>query len=99
MDRKVLAAMAGIIGLAVVMLVFRPVSVPDVSEVPDELFCTSDSDCVEEQICHPTSCINSGFKEESEPVFCTAECAPGTMDCGQGYCACINNQCKVVFNE
>jgi len=60
-----------------------------------EVLCTQDSDCVPEQCCHPTSCINKNFKPVCEE-FCSMVCAPGTMDCGAGHCACMDNTCHVV---
>ena len=94
MDSKVIAAIAGAIGLIFVIIMFRPV---DVSNIPKELVCASDADCVPEKECHAASCINSDFKEGID-MFCTLECAPGTMDCGQGSCACVNHRCEVIWN-
>ena len=61
------------------------------------LTCQSKDDCVPAQCCHPTSCINKNYKTVCN-VGCTAVCEPGTMDCGQGYCDCINNECKAIIN-
>jgi len=63
----------------------------------DPYYCEKDEDCVPEQCCHPTSCINKAFAPDCRGVICTAECVPGTMDCGQGYCACINNRCQAII--
>jgi hypothetical protein len=95
MDSKVIAAVAGAIGLVFVIIAFRPV---DVSNIPKELICSTNADCVPEQSCHPTSCINTENVEYTD-MFCTAECAPGTLDCGQGSCACVNHRCEVNWNE
>ena len=54
--------------------------------------CLQDSDCVPEQCCHATSCINKANKFACN-LFCTQECKPNTLDCGQGSCKCINNKC------
>jgi hypothetical protein len=95
MDSKVIVAIAGALGLIFVIVMFRPV---DVSGIPKELICSTDVDCVPEQDCHANSCINLNFKEYSD-AFCTANCEPGTMDCGQGSCVCVNNRCDVILNE
>ena len=93
MDRAVVIAVVGMIGLVFVMYVYEP------ADISDPLFCNSDSDCVPAQDCHPTSCIGLGSKTVSDGVFCTTECAPDTMDCGQGSCACVSNRCEVNWRE
>jgi len=55
--------------------------------------CSKDSDCVPEQCCHPTACMNKGEKKACN-VMCTAVCE-GPIDCGAGTCACIEGQCAV----
>lgn len=55
--------------------------------------CSSDSDCVPEQCCHPTSCINKAAKKPCD-VLCTQVCE-GPIDCGAGSCVCVNGQCAV----
>ncbi len=71
----------------------------NVNVTNDAYYCTSDSDCMPEQACHPTSCINKKFESNKKGTFCTQVCEPGTLDCGQGSCICENNKCKVKFNE
>ena len=93
MNRLNLYLAGGIIALAVFIFLATKFEA-----VVDEYACKSDSDCVAEQACHPTSCINSNFKQDEGMMFCTAECAPGTLDCGQGSCQCVSNQCTAVFN-
>jgi hypothetical protein len=55
--------------------------------------CSSDSDCVPEQCCHPTSCMNSQGKKPCN-VLCTQVCE-GPIDCGAGTCACVDGVCAV----
>ncbi len=62
----------------------------------NEKFCNSTSDCVPAQCCHPDSCINKNYKSVCN-VFCTQECRPNTMDCGQGQCICKNKTCQVEW--
>jgi hypothetical protein len=59
--------------------------------------CTSDSDCVPEQCCHPTTCIPAEQKGVCN-LACTAVCLPGTIDCG-GFCACDNGKCTAQLND
>ena len=56
--------------------------------------CSMDSDCVPEQCCHPTSCINRRFKGVCT-VFCTQICE-GPIDCGAGHCECGAGTCQVI---
>jgi len=60
--------------------------------------CQSDSDCAPEFCCHSSSCINKKHRPNCTNIFCTQECMPGTMDCGQGRCACLNNICKAELS-
>ena len=63
-------------------------------DIPEELKCTTNEDCVANSCCHSSSCINQDYKPNCEGLDCTMECAPGTMDCGQGSCVCENNKCE-----
>ena len=55
--------------------------------------CSSDSDCVPEQCCHPTTCMNRQFKTPCN-LLCTQVCE-GPIDCGAGKCACVDGKCGV----
>lgn len=61
--------------------------------------CVTDADCVPSTCCHPSSCVSISEKPDCGNIFCTQECAPGTLDCNQGYCGCVEGKCKAVFNE
>jgi len=63
------------------------------------LYCERNEDCVPAQCCHPDSCINIEYRPDCEGIFCTMECQPGTMDCGRGYCACVDNTCQVMWTS
>ncbi len=56
--------------------------------------CTTDSDCVPAQCCHPTSCINKKYKGVCT-VLCTQICM-GPIDCGAGRCGCVKGHCSVI---
>ncbi len=56
--------------------------------------CSVYSDCVPEQCCHPTSCINQTYKGVCTEL-CTNVCQ-GPIDCGAGHCGCVNGICQVV---
>jgi len=68
-------------------------------EIPEERYCLRDEDCVPAQCCHPTDCVNIAYKPNCKGILCTLECRPGTMDCGQGYCACVDNECKAIIQS
>ena len=59
--------------------------------------CSVDSDCVREICCHASTCTSKEQAPDCSNLFCTTECVPETLDCGQGECKCIKGQCKVVF--
>lgn len=62
-----------------------------------ETYCLQDPDCVPATCCHPDACVNKNYAPNCTGVVCSLECKPRTMDCAQGYCACINNKCKAII--
>ena len=82
-------------------LVFAVVFVSGCSSVPTEIDleaeCSQDQDCVPASCCHATECVPTGEAPNCEGMMCTMECRPDTMDCGQGFCRCIDNKCKAVL--
>ncbi len=60
--------------------------------------CTQASDCVASSCCHASSCIPKDQASDCSGTFCSLECKPGTLDCNQGACGCVNNKCQIVFN-
>jgi hypothetical protein len=60
----------------------------------DTRSCTTDSDCVPEQCCHPSGCINRASKGVCT-LLCTNVCL-GPIDCGVGHCSCISGKCSVI---
>lgn len=61
--------------------------------------CQTDADCVAAQCCHPTSCVLASAAPECSDTMCTEVCEGGTMDCGQGHCACQAGTCAVVIDK
>ena len=59
--------------------------------------CNNDNDCVPAECCHPISCVSKEKEPNCNDIFCTMECAPGTLDCNQGSCMCVNGKCKADF--
>ena len=66
--------------------------------VDSKSFCKEDSDCVPADCCHSTTAVNKEYSPHCEGVACTLECAPNTLDCGQGELKCISNECAVVIS-
>ena len=67
------------------------------SEVDESLECRVDAECVPASCCHASSCVSAQKKPNCSGIYCTQECAPGTLDCGQGNCRCVKNKCETVF--
>ncbi len=61
--------------------------------------CRADADCVPAGCCHSTSCVPLAEAPNCEEVACTAECRPGTLDCG-GRCVCTaDGQCTAKLKD
>ena len=69
------------------------------TQTEETLTCEINEDCVPSSCCHPNSCINKNNAPSCFQTICSMNCAPDSLDCGQGSCQCINNQCGAVFNE
>lgn len=70
------------------------------ASIPDsagESTCVSNSDCLPTSCCHPSKCTSADKAPNCKGTFCTMECSPNSLDCGQGSCACVNNKCAAVF--
>lgn len=61
----------------------------------DVYYCSSNMDCVPKDCCHSSECVNIKYKPNCKGIFCTMECRT-ILDCGMGYCSCINNKCTAV---
>ena len=55
--------------------------------------------CVPASCCHSTTCVPASEAPNCRGVFCTMNCKPDTLDCGQGSCEIIDEKCGVVWNE
>ncbi|ODS39279.1 MAG: hypothetical protein A7316_05940 [Candidatus Altiarchaeales archaeon WOR_SM1_86-2] len=78
----------------------RQCRTPDSRTFTEEIsLCAADDECVPATCCHPSKCVYKDQAPYCESVACTLECRSGTMDCGYGRCACIDNKCQVVWTE
>lgn len=62
----------------------------------EEIQCNENSDCVPATCCHPDSCVSKLNAPNCEGAICTADCVPGTLDCGQEKCICKLNKCQTI---
>lgn len=53
--------------------------------------------CVPACGCHSSDCIPENEALNCPAIFCTQECQPGTLDCGQGSCEYDGEKCIAVF--
>ena len=70
-----------------------------ISCTPAEKVCSVDTDCVQATCCHPSAAVPKEAGPDCAGQFCTQECMPGTIDCGQGEIKCLEGSCQVVLNE
>jgi hypothetical protein len=61
--------------------------------------CERDADCVPAGCCHPDACVAKSAAPDCGQVACTMECRPGTLDCGNGRCACEAGSCTARLEQ
>ena len=81
--------------IAWIILIYFIVQDNKKQEVIGEPQCQIDNDCLPACGCHSDSCIVASEREKCPKVFCSQSCS-GPLDCGAGYCGCVNNKCQVV---
>ncbi|MEA3248140.1 MAG: hypothetical protein U9Q73_00365 [Nanoarchaeota archaeon] len=59
--------------------------------------CLLDSDCVPASCCHSIGCVIKEKAPDCAETLCSWDCS-GPLDCGAGYCGCVDNKCEVVSN-
>ena len=64
-----------------------------------EKYCEADSDCRPSECCHAKDTVNKDHGPDCSGQLCTMDCAPETIDCGQGSLKCLEKECTVVWNE
>ena len=64
----------------------------------DTTVCKTDSDCVPTTCCHSMLCTTQAFAPQCNDIFCSQECVPDTLDCGQASCACQDGICLAKPN-
>lgn len=94
-----------ILFLALIVVVVMIVNTPKIDEsnhsIPNSSIgeCNIDSDCIPDSCCHASACVSKNqYALRCDNTLCTMECAPNTLDCGQGSCKCINSKCLVEFD-
>jgi|SRR3989344_5325096 len=65
--------------------------------IGDKFYCEIDEDCVPNNCCHATNCVNKKYKPNCSDMFCTQVCS-GPLDCGAGSCKCVLNGCAIISN-
>jgi hypothetical protein len=65
--------------------------------IPVEKQCKIDTDCVPSVCCHATDSVNKANAPDCSETFCSLECKPGTVDCGQGVVGCEEGACVVIL--
>lgn len=58
-------------------------------------------ECVPAECCHPTDCVLKQLGPDCSEIMCTAECRPGTFDCGCGSCEFdySTSDCRIVWSD
>jgi len=92
-NKELFTILALLIGLFAITLFF--IQQPEISED----IVKHDESCIPAECCHPKTCLDINEKPDCDDIYCTQECSPDTMDCGQGSCQRINGECQAVYNN
>ena len=80
----------------------NPVTAPDPGHAGQPTAaesCRTDTDCIPAGCCHPMTCAARAHAPVCAGLACTQGCAPGTLDCNQGHCACLGGACGVQHSR
>lgn len=91
--KLMLAVLLGVILVVAGVIYFK------LQSIPENLRCSQDSDCVPASCCHASSAVDKQSAPDCKGIKCTMECAPNTMDCGQGEIKCVHNVCKAILKK
>jgi hypothetical protein len=84
--------------IIIVLLISLGILVYISQEFMSDKECEKDDDCMAASCCHATECTSVTNAPNCSGVFCSAVCS-GHLDCGVGYCGCVNKKCEVIKNE
>ena len=81
------------------VLIARSRSIPQnwENKTGEKGYCTADSECVPAGCCHSATCVYKAKAPNCSNSACTAVCEPGTLDCGQAECKCMNSECVTII--
>jgi len=91
MDKHGLVGTIVVAGILVVVGFFWFVGELDLGDVENR-------NCVADSCCHTSDCVWKDEAPDCSDIDCTANCEPGTMDCGAGHCEVVEGECGVVWS-
>ncbi len=94
-----IAIISFIVLVIIILFLFQKSSSNVPSKISQEDVCSSDAECVPSSCCHPTSCVTKNKAPICTGIRCTQVCSPGSLDCGQGSCGCLNKKCREVLKS
>jgi hypothetical protein len=92
----ILAIIAVLIVSSILVYYFKKSD--NINNPPAQNECSIDSDCVKDSCCHAKGCAAKVNEPDCTGIMCSSMCEPGTLDCGQGECKCVNNKCEAKLN-
>ncbi|MCK4589002.1 MAG: hypothetical protein KAT77_01045 [Nanoarchaeota archaeon] len=93
MQHKTTVVITVFIVLVILFIVFTRIGGEEVIEAE----CSVDADCVAATCCHASEAVPLSQAPDCADIFCTTECVPGTLDCGQGEIKCLDGKCEAII--
>jgi len=82
--------------LLITLILVSSIMLSSCTTIPEDKKCVVDDDCTAATCCHASEAVNLLNAPGCGGVLCTANCEPGTLDCGQAKAMCVEGACKVV---
>lgn len=87
--KKIILVLLGVVLVSLFLIACQ-------TSISEDKVCSVDTDCVAATCCHASDVVNNANAPDCSEVLCTANCEPGTLDCGQAEAMCVEGKCELV---
>lgn len=92
-NKKIFITLLILIAILILLILYLKANWHE--NVKNNPVCLTDSDCVPNGCCHPSSCVVKEKAPICKDLICTMDCS-GPLDCGAGTCGCNKGNCEII---